>query len=172
VLDRGGSSGGSEQAYKESDEMKIKVGTMVRMFGALGTGRKIQAIKLVRDECEVGIKDAKEFVDMFCYQDGCVDNLSLIEVTEPMTSTRRYTVVDEELIFDQDLAAECPLDPKYLTDYERTQVVEEVLELVLDSLSPFVRKALKAVLYRRFMNLPDSVRDLTMEMLNDKFFHI
>jgi len=156
--------------------MKVKVGTMMRMFGALGMEQKIQAVKLVRDECSVGLKQAKEFVDMFTQfepgEDGFIRNSAVVEVTEPMTTTRRYTIVDEELIFDQELAAECPLDPKYLTDDERTQVVEEVLELVLDSLAHFVRKALKAVLYRRFMNLPDGVRDLTMEMLNDKFFHI
>lgn len=157
--------------------MKIKVGTIEEMMEYLRNGQKILAIKLIRDTTVDNFKDAKEFVDMFCennlyYTFGGLDRGAVIGIHQKAPNKTPFLVIDEELIFDPDLAAECPVSKDSLTEDEQAEVVEDVLETTRDRLSTFTNDALKRVLYRRFMNIPESLRGLTLAMLNDKFFHL
>lgn len=154
--------------------MKIKVGTLMRMIGAIGMEKKIQAAELVRDECDVGLKEAKQFVDMFCKSELAegryvveINNDTTLEIGVPSVDPK--VVVDEDLIFDADLAAEWPIEIPFFDDAEKEAIVQWVIEAVLASVKKYTRSAIKRALLERFKVLPSSVRDLTLEVLSENF---
>lgn len=158
--------------------MKIRVGTLMEMAELLRSGKKITAIKLIREKTGTDLKKAKEFVDIIAlplseWAFGSLDmlNRDVVIDASPVSEVPRL-LIDEELIFDPDLAAECPIEKDCLTKTEQSEVVSAVLEGIIEGLRSSTEAAIRQVLYRRFMDLDEGVREETLAMMNDKFFHV